>query len=189
MTRINANVRIQELTDSHLEAEHREIKRMGSSYRIRKKRPQTICQRHMQEFKLSSGHVIFFLDKGLFTLNRYLQIHQECKNRGTNVTDFSPAWSIYDQEHMLDYYQFTELDNDIIRRRIAERLVLSEQVPRFYKKPISKHQAISLLQFDIRHNREYAFEILEQHLQGSKPNIVEIDSASQFKTMYPHVLR
>ena len=73
------------LTDEHLLAEHREIKRLPAQYLLSvasgsiNKIPDKFC--------LGKGHVLFFINKPLYTLNRYKEIREECLSRGFNVSD------------------------------------------------------------------------------------------------------
>lgn len=159
MTRINANISIKELTDQHLGAEHRELQRICSNYKVRLNNNTKILEAQ-PIFTLGGGHVIFFIDKGLFTRNRQENLMYECHRRGINATSAIHRWEIYEPEHM-NNYAFSEQENDLVRRRIAERIIESEQVPRYYKEDISKREAINLLSFnDIKHY-EYAMAGLE----------------------------
>lgn len=143
MTRINANISIKQLTDQHLLAEHREIKRLPYRYSKRlEKGSEYIPQNH--SFTLGKNHELFFVDKGLFTKKRYLELYQECLYRGFNVTNFSDNWDVYRDEHMNDYC-FNDAENQLIKDRIAERLAESKQIPKYYGKTISKEEAINLL--------------------------------------------
>ena len=83
MTRINAGIPVKLLCDEHLLAEHREIKRIPNS-KLNGNPPL--------KFTLGKGHVTFFKNKSKYTLNRYLEIHNECILRGFSVTDYSSAW-------------------------------------------------------------------------------------------------
>ena len=90
MTRINSAIAVKSLTDEHLFAEHREIKRLPQCLltSLRRNCPLRIPKR----FTLGSGHVSFFYDKMTFTFKRFQEIHAECLKRGFNVTDFSENW-------------------------------------------------------------------------------------------------
>jgi hypothetical protein len=117
MTRINVGVKPSELTDRHLMAEHREIKRIPNcikSGRFSLKGQPSI-------FTLGTGHVKFFYDKITYLKNRYISLYDECIQRGFNVTDFSDAFNDIPKEFMGDYAP-TERDRNIILERIAERL-------------------------------------------------------------------
>jgi len=144
MTRINANIKVCELTDTHLLAEHREIKRVCSRYKNRLDNNKDIEQTH--SFTLGKGHELFFIDKGLFTYNRYKKIREECINRGFNVSDFSDNWNVYKPEHMVDYI-FKTSENDIIRDRIRDRINSTNAKLKYKSKDITKEDSINLLKF------------------------------------------
>ena len=88
MTRINAFIPPSELTDKHLLAEHREIKRIPNTVKSGKARIENIPE----QFTLGKGHVKFFYNKLLWLYFRYIRIYDECINRGFNVTNYSEAW-------------------------------------------------------------------------------------------------
>jgi len=114
MTRINAAIKPYELPDKLLLAELREIKRIPNS--IHKAKVEGIPT----EFKLGTGHVKFFYDKGQYTLDRYLILREEALKRQFNVQDFSEAWDSYPKELMNDWKETPEA-RDIIIDRINER--------------------------------------------------------------------
>jgi len=120
MTRINAGIPVEELSDKHLLAEHREIKRIPNMVTSGKAKLEIIPK----EFTLGKGHVKFFYDKNKFTYNRYCLIYSECKRRGFNVEWYGGAWNLF----ILDHYQHLNKDweptpeaNELIRQRIKER--------------------------------------------------------------------
>lgn len=76
MTRINSAIPVKRLTDEHLLAEHREIKRLPSCYL--KAKTSGALQRIPKKFCLGTGHVTFFLDKFAFSMTRYMTIRKEC---------------------------------------------------------------------------------------------------------------
>ena len=117
MTRINVGIPPAELADKHLLAEAREIKRVPNC--INSGRYSMVGQPN--EFTLGTGHVKFFYDKLLYLKNRYDTIYQECVKRGFNVTYFGGAWNGVPDELMNDY-EPTDRDREIIRERINERL-------------------------------------------------------------------
>lgn len=97
MTRINAGIPPAELSDKHLIAEHREIKRIPNHLakhwsRLFKNGIESLPK----EFTLGKGHVLFFIDKGAYTYYRYEEIYEECLKRGFLITYFGYAWEIYD---------------------------------------------------------------------------------------------
>ena len=117
MTRINVGIPPQELTDKHLLAEHREIKRIPNCVAKGRYNMDGIPKR----FKLGKGHVKFFYNKLLYLGKRYLQLHTECIARGFNVQNYIEAWANVPMELMNDYYP-TKEDRLIIQQRINERL-------------------------------------------------------------------
>jgi len=117
MTRINIGVPPRELTNKHLIAEHREIKRIPNvvskgKYNLKGVPPQ---------FTLGKGHVAFFYNKLEFVRKRYEELYTECKARGYNVTYYGDAWNNIPKEFMNDYIP-TKRDEEIIRQRIKEKL-------------------------------------------------------------------
>ena len=88
MTRINAGILPQRLSNQHLLAEHREIKRIPNL--ITKGRYNLEGQ--PEKFCLGTGHVKFFYDKLGYLFARYQSLYQECKRRGFQVQDWSGAW-------------------------------------------------------------------------------------------------
>ncbi len=114
MTRINVGVYPNLLSREHLIAEHREIKRIPNI--IHKANLKNIPE----NFCLGTGHVKFFYNKGLYTLNRYKQLYEECIRRNFNVQDYSGAWDNYPKELMNDWCP-SEVDRKLIEQRIQER--------------------------------------------------------------------
>jgi hypothetical protein len=132
MTRINAGIPPKVLTDQHLLAEHREIKRLPAVF-AKNLKPTGIPK----QFTLGTGHVKFFLDKGKYTLKRYKLLYAECIKRGFEITDYSQNWEVY--KHHPKYnkeYNETAEAVELLVGRISERLLGSKQKPRFYKKEI-----------------------------------------------------
>lgn len=121
MTRINAGIPPAELTDKHLMAEHREIKRIPNC--INKGRFSMKGQ--PDTFTLGTGHVKFFYDKLLYLNKRYKELYLECKRRNFNVTDYSACWDKV-PEYLNNDYEPTDFDRSIIKQRIAERLNASK---------------------------------------------------------------
>lgn len=117
MTRINCGIPPAELTDKHLLAEHREIKRIPNQISKGRYNLEGIPL----EFKLGTGHVKFFYDKLLYLKNRYESLYKECKDREFNVTYYGEAWDNVPPDLMNDYNP-SDIDREIIRERIKERL-------------------------------------------------------------------
>lgn len=127
MTRINAGMPVRSLCDEHLLAEHREIKRIPNS---------KLYGEPPKKFTLGKGHVTFFKDKGLYTLNRYVEIHNECKLRGFTVTDYSNNWN-----NQGIYYIPTPEGIELISERIIERLSKMKHI-HYYGEKITSDVAI-----------------------------------------------
>ena len=117
MTRINVGIPPAELTDKHLLAEHREIKRIPNCIAKGKYNMDGIPDK----FKLGTGHVKFFYNKLLYLKYRYIRLYWMCKRRGFNVQNYIGAWDNVPEELMNDY-KVKANDIRIIRERINERL-------------------------------------------------------------------
>ena len=117
MTRINVGISPTELVNQHLLAEHREIKRIPNCVAKGKYNMDGIPDR----FKLGTGHVKFFYNKLLYLKSRYIKLYEECISRGFNVQNYINAWDNVPIELMNDY-QPTEVDRDIIKERINLKL-------------------------------------------------------------------
>lgn len=141
MSRINAGIPVIYLTDEHLRAEHREIKRICALYKQRGGKLDKACG---ESFTLGEGHLLFFLNKGLYTYTRYKLIHEECLKRGFEVTDFSANWKIFDKSHRQNW-EPEKIDKIRLVNRITERLRDSNQIPHYYSKQISVQDAVNLI--------------------------------------------
>jgi deoxyribonuclease (pyrimidine dimer) len=113
MTRINVGIPPSELTDKHLIAEAREIKRIPNC--VAKGRFKLDGQ--PKQFKLGTGHVKFFYDKLGYLLKRYEQLYLECIKRKFNVQNYSNAWDNV-PEHLMGDYTPTKKDVQLVRERI-----------------------------------------------------------------------
>lgn len=138
MTRINAGIPPKALTDQHLLAEHREIKRLPAVF-AKNPTPTGIPK----EFTLGTGHVKFFLDKGKYTLKRYKLLYVECMKRGFEITDYSQNWEVYKRHTKYNKdYKETDAALQLLIERISTRLIDSKQKPRYYKKEIKVSEAL-----------------------------------------------
>ena len=122
MTRINVGIRPVELSNKHLLAEHREIKRIPNVISKGKFNMENIPDK----FKLGSGHVKFFYNKMKYLKNRYEMLYTECLRRNFNVTYYGNCWDNVPISLMNDY---TESENDriIIQNRIEEKQHLKQK--------------------------------------------------------------
>lgn len=116
MTRINCGIPPAVLTDKHLLAEHREIKRIPNMVKSGKAKLDDIPD----TFTLGKGHVKFFYNKLEYLRQRYIQIYLECKNRGFSITNYLMAWNDLPMELMNDYRP-TNKDRDIIWERLISK--------------------------------------------------------------------
>lgn len=144
MTRINAHIPVTFLCDEHLKAEHREIKRVCNRYmqRLSKNKFDDIPS----TFRLGTGHELFFINKPTYTLLRFKEIHQECINRGFNMTDFSDNWDVYEKKdsHLFVDYPYSETDNKLIIERITERLLSMKNI-HYNRKKTTAEKMIELI--------------------------------------------
>jgi deoxyribonuclease (pyrimidine dimer) len=154
MTRINAGIHPRLLTNEHLLAEHREIKRLCTLYynrAIRAKQGLKISQ-PPKDFKLGQGHVLFFVDKPVFTLKRYRAIRRECLLRGLNVTNYTRSWEVYGNTHDLinseSEYVPAKAHINLVTKRIASRILYGKLDEYKYKNGLrlTRTEAISLLE-------------------------------------------
>lgn len=143
MTRINSAIPVECLTDEHLLAEHREIKRLPHAYHNGK--VSGALNRVPSQFCLGTGHVTFFLDKGGFTLERYKQIYWECISRGFSIENYEVNWQPIPKLYMKEYTP-SRLEKELLIERISERIKASNKEYFYYgRSPITKDTAINLL--------------------------------------------
>ena len=117
MTRINAGIPPKQLTDKHLIAEHRELKRIPNVV----SRGRYNLKTAPSEFTLGKGHVSFFYTRLGYLKQRYVELHAECKARGFNVQSYVSSWDGVPAELMGDYIP-TEKAIQVVNERIKERL-------------------------------------------------------------------
>lgn len=144
MTRINAHVEVERLTDQHLLAEHREIKRVCARYKTRLDKND--WSGIPKSFTLGKGHELFFINKPEYTLSRYILLHEECERRGFNVSCFISNWDVYrvKDQHLWEKYDKNEGDDKKIIKRISERLAGMKNI-RYFRRSINQEEAINLL--------------------------------------------
>jgi len=146
MTRINSAISVCCLTDEHLLAEHREIKRLPFCF-VKAKNSGSL-NKIPEKFCLGKGHVLFFLDKPVFTLWRYKEIYKECISRGFKVENYSLNWKVYFSYDLLwtNYHITSQNEKELLLQRITERIQSSSKVYFHYKgKRITKEKAIEIL--------------------------------------------
>ncbi|MBR5728859.1 MAG: hypothetical protein IKX61_01440 [Prevotella sp.] len=144
MTRINSAIHPHCLTDEHLLAEHREIKRLP--YCLRRALLSGSFGRIPPMFTLGRGHVTFFLDKMEFARKRYRSLYVECHLRQFNVENYEENF-VYDipSEFSRDYTPTPE-ERNLLINCITERIMQSnKKFWHYFGEPISKERAVSLL--------------------------------------------
>lgn len=141
--RCNCGINPKNLTDEHLFAESRELKMLPSLFkRVGNKNINKVPTK----FTLGPGHMLFFLYKSIYTLNRYHQVLSECHNRNISVDDESYRWDIYQNSTSVSNYQETGKEKQILVNRISEKIKNSpKEYFHYYHKRISKEEAIELL--------------------------------------------
>lgn len=123
MTRINAGIPPADLSDKHLIAEHREIKRIPNTINSGK----AILKNIPPKFTMGTGHVKFFYDKLLYLHKRYQKIYNECIKRGFKVTDYSEAFMVQEENnHLVNDWKPTQDAINLIKARIIQNDNLSE---------------------------------------------------------------
>lgn len=141
--RCNCGINPKNLTDEHLFAESRELKMLPSLY---KRVGIKSISKVPKEFTLGRGHMLFFLYKATYDLQRYTIVLQELKNRGYNVKDESYRWDVYQNCKYLENYTETGKEAEIIKQRITEKIISSPKEYFHYNhKRISKEDAIKKL--------------------------------------------
>lgn len=143
MTRINSAIPVKNLTDEHLLAEHREIKRLP--WCLENAIKSGSIKNIPEKFTLGKGHVLFFLDKQHFIRSRYLDIRMELAKRAFTPQDYLMNWKSVDLTYDNDYTPTSE-ERDLLIERITERIMNSpKKCFHHYGKAISKKEAVNLL--------------------------------------------
>lgn len=85
MTRINT-VHPSHLSNKHLQAEYKEITRIGTNVLELYSKGKTLADVDIPEnFKLNKGHMKFFYNKMAWIYERYIALHIELAKRKVNV--------------------------------------------------------------------------------------------------------
>jgi hypothetical protein len=117
MTRINVGVKPQELNDKMLIAEHREIKRIPNCI----KKGRYNLDGIPSVFTLGKGHVKFFYNKLEYLHDRYVDLYNECVNRGFNITNFEESFKDL-PSNLYNWYVEQPIDREIILERIQSKI-------------------------------------------------------------------
>lgn len=136
MTRINAGIPVECLSDQHLLAEHREIKRIPNT---------KFTSKPTKKFTLGKGHVLFFSDKAAYTFDRYECLHLECDRRGFSVDYYGYNWGAYGNDLGDINYIPSQEDINLVVDRIISRVFESKQIPRYFGEILPKEEYIERL--------------------------------------------
>lgn len=137
MTRVSVGYSRQ-LVDKHLNRERIEVLRIPNKIKAGKYKSKPI-----DKFTLNTGHELSLMNKCLFLKRHYEALTEECIRRGFNPTDYSDAFNGI-PEHLMNDYEPTEYDRQIVRERITERLKTMKHL-KFNREPITLEQAINKL--------------------------------------------
>ena len=146
MTRINSAIQPKCLTDEHLMAEHREIKRLP--YNLKQAVRSGSVNKIPEKFVLGTGHVLFFVDKQNFLYKRYGEIWNELMDRGfSNITSYFDNWQHGDIDNRYwNDHTPTQEEHDLLIQRISQRIMESKKKCWHYRgNRITKEEAIKLL--------------------------------------------
>lgn len=124
MTRVNANIDPRLLKRVHLVAELREITMVPAALKrsLRTKSADTVLRSIPKQFTLGAGHVKFFYNKIGFLQRRFNILCDEMERRGYQPDrDRSIAFKYWNPMWCNDW-ESTEIDNEIVHKRIAQRI-------------------------------------------------------------------
>jgi len=143
MTRISSSIPAIALCDLHLRKERIEILRIPNKVKKNKYSPKTVAPK---EFKLGTGHEVFFISRLKYIHKRYLELTKECIKREFNITDYSDAFKDLPEHLYNDWDDDIPKVKEIVSERIKERLSGMREVDlKYYGKPISLEDAIKKL--------------------------------------------
>ena len=140
MTRISVGY-TKQMVDKHINKERIEVLRIPND--IKNGRTKVDLKRIPKDFRLGTGHAIFFHDKVLFLKKHYEALTEECIKRGFNPTDYSDTFNDI-PIHLMNDYTPTKYDIQIVRERITERLKTMKNL-KYYREPITVEEAINKL--------------------------------------------
>jgi deoxyribonuclease (pyrimidine dimer) len=123
MTRINSGIDPKTLCDQHLLAEYREMPRIASLAWHRWKTYQPIPP--LPKFTLGKGHMLFFVDKGLYLEKRFASIVDELTKRGYAIS--FRQYRAHPEPWHKDHLPTTEEVKTVLNR-------ISERMPKVVRK-------------------------------------------------------
>ncbi|MBW3020796.1 pyrimidine dimer DNA glycosylase/endonuclease V [Candidatus Woesearchaeota archaeon] len=141
MSRVNVGVNPKYLADQHLVAESVEITMIIGSLKANN---FLIKSAIPTDFKLGKGHMNFFKKKITYLYNRLKEVNKEMINRG-----FNPGTNIQLQdipEEFKNDWQPSQVDSNIIRNRICEKIVKKKnKFCRYYKENLDNNKLTKLI--------------------------------------------
>jgi hypothetical protein len=138
MTRVSVGF-VHQLCDKHLNRERIEVLRIPNKIKAGKYKSKPI-----DKFTLNKGHELSLMNKVGFLKKHYEALTEECIRRGFNPTDYSDAFEGI-PSHLMNDYEPTEYDIQIVRERIAERLKTMRNL-KYYREPITVEELILKMQ-------------------------------------------
>lgn len=126
MTRINADIPVQLLSDHHLRAEQKEIARLPLLFKSRDAKRIAHTEIPLN-FTLGPGHLLFFMDKGQWVFDRLTNLTGECVRRGIGqLKVLNPRridnWIAY-TEFSKVRYRWSNHDRILVINRIIDKML------------------------------------------------------------------
>lgn len=140
MVRINI-INPKSLADQHLIAEYNETLMLLGYI---KKYPKLDIKKIPREYKLGSGHMLFFKDKLRYLKKRFERIKKEMTRRGFSgkikmeLKNFNKKW--------INDWRPNSLDKKIIKKRLIEKINLKPNYYRYYKDKKPKEFFIRMIE-------------------------------------------
>ena len=135
MTRINV-IDVSLLTDQHLMAEYRELPMIAGSLR-RSLKSKNGLPKVPPIYKLGSGHVTFFYNKGLFLYRRYNAIIEELLKRGYRLDSGREVdFDTFKDNGLYGDWIANEIDLLVNANRITQRIMEKFNFYKYFGKPL-----------------------------------------------------
>jgi len=139
MVRVNI-INPKYLTDQHLIAEYLEILMLVSAV---KNHPTTSLDKIPKNYKLGTGHILFFKNKLKYLQQRHEKIKREMLRRG-----FAPKKKLSlagIPKSLLKGWKASSKDKQIIKKRLIERINRKPQWYTYYKQHKSRDFLVNLI--------------------------------------------
>lgn len=153
MTRVNADLCPAVLTDQHLLAEYREMRRIPRSLlkSLAGKSVAAVIGQIPADFRLGAGHLKFFYDKGYFLIGRHALLRRELLKRAYRLNDDGvfDNLGVYRQHPAFlgpDNYAFSSQARAVIVERIMETTRHRPDLYTLNRAPIVLDHYFALLQ-------------------------------------------